>query len=78
MTDEYIKTLSACFTLMVFETLTNWTINQIISKTTWNEIFEKQASCNHPVISFQSVIVMLDSKKSTERVNVIYFILGWY
>lgn len=33
MTDEYIKTLSACFTLTVFEKLTNWAINQIISKT---------------------------------------------
>ena len=49
MTDENIKTLPACFTLTVFEKLTNWAINQIIRKTTWNEIFEKQASCNHPV-----------------------------
>ena len=34
MTDENIKTLPACFTLMVFEKLTNWAINQIIRKTT--------------------------------------------
>lgn len=51
MTVENIKTLPAYFTLMVFEKLTNCAINQIISNTTWNEIFKKQAPCNHPVTS---------------------------